>query len=93
MTISAESIRRIPTIQSVVYFIDLYILLYRSPPSPSLPQQTGWEVDEITLLTSSGSPTAGLTLFCNNSTNSFLFYFVFRKSVLFALREKFGLLV
>jgi hypothetical protein len=28
--------------------------------------------------------TAGLTLFCNNSTNSFLFYFVFRKSVLFA---------
>jgi hypothetical protein len=39
----------------VVYFIDLYILLYRSPPSPSLPQQTGWEVDEITLLTSSFS--------------------------------------
>jgi hypothetical protein len=59
----------------VVYFIDLSYPAVSPPPSPSpsLPQQTGWEVDEITLLTSSGSPTAGLTLLCN-STNSFLFY-------------------
>jgi hypothetical protein len=51
----------------VVYFIDLYILLYRlRRRRRRCRNRRGGEVDEITLLTSSGSPT-GLTLFCNSN--------------------------
>jgi hypothetical protein len=77
----------------------LYILLISiscciasTSPSPSLPQQTGWgEVDEITLLTSSGSPTAGLTL-CNNST-LLVFCFIILESLHFAKSSVFDSLI
>jgi hypothetical protein len=46
----------------VVYFIDLYILLSHRRRRRRCRNRRG-RVDEITLLTSSGSPTAGLTLF------------------------------